>query len=251
MKEELVKLDKEQFSPLFGAWWPYFEPLFDKTEVMDEIYAKLKTYKPQGKILCPQSTHVYRGLASVPPKNLKVMFVLLDPYPSVKNNIRVANGIAMDCSNTGILQPSLEKFYGGIEQSECPGEMCLDMLRPASLSYLIEQGVMFFNTALTVEKDKTGSHGELWEPFMKHFYQEVMSGWTGMIYVLCGKDSQRMKRWINPLGNYIFEIEHPSFAARQYRDWDYEDVFKKINFILKNNNGEDSQIFWHLTEAPF
>lgn len=250
-----MKLDKASFSPLFGEWWSRFQPLFDNTTVMEDIYMVLKEKFREGKVICPGSKDVFKSFQSVPPDKLKCIFVLLDPYPSVKiidkKPIKVANGIAMDCSNTGKLQPSLEKFYEAIEKSEYKEEFSLQMFRPPSLEYLTEQGVMFFNTALTVEKEKTGSHTELWAPFMKYFYEEVMAKFNGMIYVLCGKDSQKMKRWITPLGNYIMEIEHPSYAARQYRDWNYDDVFKKVNFILKNNNNEKCKIVWDLSEPPF
>lgn len=248
-----MKLDWELFRLLFGAWAIHFEKLFKETDVMETIYAKLKkdgmpvAKGGKGKIICPDGLNTYRAFESCPPLGLNIIWILLDPYPSIsKEGIKRANGIAMDCENTGILQPSLEKFYEGIEQEY---GFDVNMIKPASLGYLYTQGNMFLNTALTVEHQKTGSHTELWEPFMKYFYEEIMTLFTGIIYVLCGDESQKLKKFINPLGNYIFEIEHPSFAARQYRDWNTQGIFKKINYILKNNN--NMEIVWQMTEAPW
>lgn len=248
--ETLTKLNWEIFAPKFGEWSRYFEPLFRDTNVMENIYAQLKAEGREGVKICPDSVNTFNSFLYTSPASLKVIFVLLDPYPSIKNGIKVASGIGMDCENTGVLQPSLEKFYDAIERSEAEG-FDLHMLKPASLRYLCEQGVMFFNTALTVPEKKTGAHTELWAPFMKYFYENVMGQFSGMIYVLSGKESQQMKYHITPLSNYIINLEHPSFAARQYRDWNYDGVFKKINYILKNNNGPESVINWVLEEAPF
>lgn len=244
----MEKLNWEVFAPKFGQWAHYFEPLFGDTMIMEEIYKELKEQSRSGEIICPDPVNTFRSFETMDPRLLRVVFVLLDPYPSLKGNIKIANGIAMDCSNTKILQPSLDKFYGGIEESYCDGEMCLDMIKHYSLDYLYNQGVMLFNSALTVPKMKTGAHTELWAPFMQYFYTEVMDKFTGMIYVLCGKESQKMKKWINPLGNYIIEVEHPSFAARQYRKWEHKGLFKQIDYILKHNNNE--KINWVLDANP-
>lgn len=249
-----MKLDKEDFKHKFGEWWRYFEPLFDKTEVMENIYAELKATSMDKKTICPASSDVFNSFLATSPDQLKAIFVLLDPYPQVKKGVRVSCGIAMDCRNTEPIgepiQPSLRKFYEAIEHSEADG-LDLKMLHPHSLEYLTSQGVMLFNSALTVVRDKTGSHTKLWAPFMHYFYETVMSHFSGMIYVLCGKESQKMEKWIDPLANHIFKIEHPSHAERQYRPWNYDDIFKKINYIIKHNNGEEMKIVWRYEEPPF
>lgn len=242
------KLKWEKFEPLFGNWALHFKPLFEEMDVMENIYAKLKEDGKKGRIICPSGNDTYRAFETCPPQIVNTIFILLDPYPTVIDGIMTSNGIAMDCSNRGKLQPSLEKFYEGIEEEYANG-LDLKMLKPPSLDYLYNQGVMFLNSALTVEKDKTGSHTKLWEPFLKYFLDDVMSAFTGIIYVLAGKDSQKLKKYINPLGNYIFEMEHPSFAARQYREWEHGGIFKKINQILKGNNNMEIQ--WVLTDAPY
>lgn len=232
-------IKEETLAPQLGEWWKYFRPFWED-DGFDPIYQKLQKDTNRGIVICPDYENTFRSFRTIIPGEIRVVWVLLDPYPSVYNGVKSADGVAMSCENRKVNQPSLDKFYDGI--IDYVGNKKMD--KPYSLKYLIDQGNMFFNTALTVPKDKTGAHLKLWEPFMKFFYEEVMINFSGIIYVLCGDESHKMKRWINPLGNYIFELEHPSFAARQDRDWKTQDIFKKINFLLKGNNGPEAQIIW-------
>ena len=146
----------------------------------------------------------------------------------------------MDCSNSpdGKIQPSLEKWYEAIED-------CYDIKvrKDKSLEYLHQQGVMMLNSDLTCKKDKTGSHEGLWHPFQEYFLKEVMYGTTGVVYVLCGKESKKMAKYINPLGNHIISLEHPAAASHKNSVWKHQNVFKTINRILKDNN--NYEIMWN------
>lgn len=156
----------------------------------------------------------------------------------------------MDCSNSpdGKLQPSLIEFYKGMESDlKCQVE------RSPDLSYLVDQGVMLLNTDLTCKLNKKGSHKGLWEPFQKFFLEEIMSEYSGVVYVLAGKESYRMERYISPLGNHIFKIDHPVSASYSRTTWQTENVFTKTNTILKESGKE--AICWDKSiwdaEVPF
>lgn len=247
-------MNYELFSPLLGDWGPVLKP-FIESEECNRLYSQLKDEsKRKGKNnIFPSSDRVYRAFKETPYGDLKAVFVLLDPYPSVKRvqggEIVVADGIAMSCSNTETEQPSLKLFYDAIEEDMYKG-LNLNMQRLLDLKYLCNQGVLLTNTALTVERDITGSHKEIWKPFMRYLYEDVFSKYTnGLIFVLCGKDSQEFAKWINPLQHYIFELEHPSFAARQNRPWDHQNIFTKINRLLTENNNQ--KVEWAYETPPF
>jgi uracil DNA glycosylase len=132
----------------------------------------------------------------------------MDPYcRRYRDGKLQATGIPMDCSNSpdGKLQPSLTKFYDTMSK-----ELGHKVQYSPSLKYLLEQGCMLLNSDLTVKLNKTQSHEGLWRPFMKYFFEEILTSYPGMIYVLAGKASQALERYINPLGNYIFKVEHPA-----------------------------------------
>lgn len=246
-------MDYQSFAPLLGDWGPKLQPFIESDEC-NKLYTKLKDDRKRGKIICPDGQNVYRAFKETPYNDLKVVFWLLDPYPKIirsnKGEItKVADGIAMSCAITEKFQPSLELFYDAMEDDLHKG-LKLDYERFYDLKYLCNQGIMLLNTALTVEAEKTGSHTAVWRPFMQYLCEEVFAKYNnGLIFVLCGKASQEMARWINPLQHYIFNLEHPAFAARQMRKWDHQQIFSKINALLKENN--DFLPVWMYETLPF
>lgn len=233
-----TKLEFDEFAGLFGAWADKFRPFIEGKE-MFEIYEKLKK-DGQKEIICPKHEDVFRAFSTSFPEDIKSVWYMMDPYPKrYKNKALQADGIAMSCSNSpdGKLQPSLEKFYEGMEK-----DLGYTVEHAKDLAYLCEQGVLMLNTDLTCKLNKTGSHKQLWSEFQKYFLGEVMRSTTGIVYVLCGKESVRMERYINPLGNYIVTLDHPVSASYTDTLWDCKNIFTKINKIIKSNNG--SEIYW-------
>lgn len=241
------KLDYESFVPKLGSWAPHFKKFIEEEE-MWKIMEKIRedAWYPDGRrkeTIVPLPKDTFRAFSTTNKADLRVIFYLQDPYPKAyKGGVPHATGIAMDCRNSpnGKLQPSLDLFYDAIEnQYDKKVERC------KSLEYLHEQGVMMLNTDLTCKLNKTSSHEGLWLPFQKYFLEEVMGTETHVIYVLAGKVSQKMKRYITPFAR-ILEVEHPAAAAHRNGDWNYDGIFKKINNILKDNNL--SPILWDKKE---
>jgi uracil DNA glycosylase len=234
----------EEFEPLFGDWAPKFREFIEGQEMYD-IYQKIKKDALKEYIV-PTSDNVFKVFQKTNPNNIKNIWYLMDPYSkSYKNKEYQATGIALDCFNSpdDKLQPSLDIFYDGIDKN-----LNIKCKREKDLQYLLNQGVMLLNTDLTCKLNKTGSHAGLWEPFHKFFLEKVMYGTVGIPYVLSGNESKRLKKYINPLGNYIFEIEHPAAASRKQVDWNHKNIFSSINNLLTN------KIIWDYQEyidCPF
>lgn len=236
---------------MFGQWAELFRP-FIESEAMYDIYKKLKE-DGKKEVICPGSDSVFRLFATSSPDDVKSIWYLMDPYPRrYKDKTFQATGIAMDCSNSpdGKLQPSLEKFYDAMSK-----DVGIKVKRDPRLDYLTNQGVLLANTDLTVKLNKTNSHGRLWEPFQEFFLGEIMGKKTGIIYVLAGKESIRMEKFIQPLGNYIFKIEHPAAASHKHTDWDCKHIFTRTNKLLKEHGKKE--IMWNrndwsiFNEPPF
>lgn len=254
-KEPELRLDFNNFKDKFGNWAPKFKPFIEGEEMFkifetirkDAFEEKIdvegnKTFVKK-EVIVPESKNTFRAFSTTNPIELKVIFYLMDPYPKrYGNKVPQATGIAMDCSNSpnGKMQPSLEIFYKSIE-----ADMGKKIEKPLSLEYLHEQGVMMLNTDLTCKLNKTESHKGLWEPFQKYLLEEVLGSDTHIIYVLCGKSSKKMEKYINPFCK-TFKIEHPVSASYSNTDWEHDDIFRKINRILKDNN--QREIFWDKTD---
>ena len=159
----------------------------------------------------------------------------LSPYHTFYKGEPVADGLMLSCSITGRLQPSLDKFYDAIETSLFKG-LSLTMRRSPDLSYLANQGVMLLNASLTTEANKPGSHLKIWEPFMKYLLMDVFFG-SNVPIVFLGKEASKYSSYAPPF-TWTFTLSHPASAAYNETDWDCEDVFRKLNKILHDRNGE-------------
>jgi len=172
---------KNSFHP---SWWNKIKPFIESPEC-DKIYEFLKIEGKRGKKIAPISSLTYRAFLETPLDECKVVIMGLCPYHSAKNNVLIADGLALSCSISDSLQPSLEKFYEGIE-NELYNGLALNHKKSPDLSYLAKQGVLLFNAALTTEFGKAGSHLEIWEPFTKYVI-EIALGYTGIPVVFLGK----------------------------------------------------------------
>ncbi len=229
------------------SWWGKIKPFIESKEC-DVLYAKLKELSRRGKGIAPASAVTFRAFLETPLTELKVVILSYCPYHTYSQGAPVADGLAFSCSVTGKLQPSLEMFYKGLENDLYEG-MNLNYLKNPDLTYMAHEGVLLWNAALTVEKDKAGSHQEIWEPFTKYVLENILA-YTGIPIIFVGKDAAKYKKYVTPLTHgHIFEIEHPAYAARLQQDWTTNGVFKKVSRIVKQNNGYE--IDWLAEKCPF
>ena len=243
------KLNWSSFEPLFGSWANKIKPFFDNSG-FDPIYERLKSDSARGKCIAPLSNNVFRCFQETPFEELRVIICGLCPYHTFTgwgskldpNNskeskiVPVADGLALSCSVTKRLQPSLLQWYMAAEKELNNGE---ESKRDPDLLFLAKQGVLLLNTALTVEEGKPLSHNSLWEPFMKYLFEEVLIT-NGIPIILLGKEASKMTRYIMPF-TWVFEVSHPASASYQNIQWDSKGVFISCNKILKDNNQNSIQ----------
>lgn len=237
-------MDYLKVADQLGDWGPKLRPFIESKE-FDEIFKFLKSQSREGKIICPESKNLFRSFRETPYKDLRCIFLLQDPYPWIKGNKYIADGVAMSCANTGVCQPSLEKFYEGMED-----DLGVKVPRIPDLSYLCRQGVMFLNTSLTVELNKSGSHTKdifgkagLWDKFILFLVEQVINFYnTGIVYVSLGDNAKIVTKAVIPFIHWGFEVEHPAVCTHKGGTWNHDKIFTKINRILKEHNNE--QIKW-------
>jgi uracil DNA glycosylase len=219
---------------------------FIESEQCDKIYAFLKSESKRGKRVAPLSNAVWRCFFETPLDEVKVVMVGLCPYHTLKDDAPVADGLLMGCSITGKLQPTLEQFYSGIEKELYNG-LNLNYRPTPDVTYLSAQGVLMLNAALTTEINKAGSHLDIWEPFMKYLFEEVLN-YLGVPIVFLGKDAARYKKYTGIFA-HVFELSHPASAAYKNSEWDTEGTISKIDVLLEENNGFGVQ--WLDMDTPF
>lgn len=240
-------MDYNKVKDQFGSWGVVMKK-FIESDKFDDIFRYLKHQsKDLKKTVIPASKDLFKSFQVCDRTQLRAIVVLMDPYPSFKKidgiETMVASGIPMDCSNTDILQPTLDMWYDAI--ADCH-ELDPDMDMRKDLTYLLEeQHVLLLNSSLSVEKDKPGSHAATWAPFMEYFFTELDNWVRGVPIVLCGKQAQQYEKYINSKKHYILKVEHPMAAKYAQRQWDYKNMFHWINEIIKKNNGESEGIEWY------
>ena len=72
----MEKLDYESFKDKMGAWALKFKPFIEGKEMWD-IYQKLKADAATGTIV-PKSSDTFRAFKLTDPRNVKVIFYLMD-----------------------------------------------------------------------------------------------------------------------------------------------------------------------------
>jgi uracil-DNA glycosylase len=213
---------------IFNSWYGLLKPILS-TEYFQALIARLNTLYKE-KDIWPKRSDVFRAFKLTRYRDLKVVILGMDPYANER-----ANGLAFaNSKEVTSLSPSLRKIWETIEIDYYNG---LDLNFDPTLEKWAGQGVLLINTALTVEKGKSGSHCKIWEAFTEFLLKQLSLGDPGIIYCLWGKNAQEYKKFIDTEKNYVIEAEHPSYAARNGRKWDFS--FKQVDKITDLLYGEN------------
>lgn len=235
-------MDFETVKQKFGTWAEPFRN-FIATAAFDQIYTFLRAASKRGKVICPDSSQTFRCFEQTPYDMLRAVLVFSAPYPQRLRDKKIADGIALSCSGTGRLTTGLEKFYRGLEL-ELSGGLNLDMVDTPDLSYLCNQGILLYNTALTTELDKPGSHLDIWQPFTEYFFTEVINTYKkGVPIVFFGKQAASYSRLVYPFNHWVFETADLQ-ALTAEEQWNPDGLFKNINEIIGQNNPAAQPVVW-------
>lgn len=240
----MTMLNWDIFRPKLGDWADKIYPFFQSGD-MDIIYAFLKEEAKKGRKIAPEPSDTFKAFLATPMRDLKCVLLGLCPYHSTRGKMIIADGLAMSCSKTGILQPSLSQLYSSLEKEFVQGEAIVANREP-DLRYLAEQGVLLFNIALTVEIGKPSSHNHIWEPFSRYVLREIIS--SSMVPVIfLGQEAAKLADEL-PSTQPQFFLKHPASAAYTNTEWDSCGTFAAVNKILQDANGES--ILW-VDALPF
>ena len=222
-------MSNKELRKIFGDWYGVLRSM-----LISEYFNKLLTslnslYKT--KSIWPRQKDVFRAFRLTSYKSLRIIIIAMDPYNTSNGK---ANGLAFSNTlNSGTLSPSLRKIREVVEDDYYKG---LNLNFDQTLESWAKQGVLLINTALTVEEGKAGSHFNYWSKFTRFLLKALSEYNSGVIYVLWGKDAQGYTQFINSSTNHILVAEHPSYAARKGRKWNFS--FKQIDELTEKLNGD-------------
>lgn len=216
----------------FGRWISVID-----TVELTKVLNRLKSVDLDR--LCPDYCNIFKAFELCKYENCKVVFLGMDPYPQKG----VATGILFgNKPKTEELSPSLEVIKESCINYEIPHN---PIEFDVTLESWAKQGILMINSALTCEVGKSGSHVNLWRPFVSKLLKNLSEHNTGMIYVLFGSQAKTFKPYINKCYNDIIEVEHPAYFARVGKIMPYS-VFTNINKLLKDRYNTTIEWYYEL-----
>jgi uracil-DNA glycosylase len=220
----IVEIQKKLLEPLTKAGWGIvFEPIIYSDSFQELIYS-LKKEAEEGRRFTPPIKDLFRAFQECPYDKLNVMIIGQDPYPQ----LGVADGISFSCSKTMKEQPSLRYIFNYLETQHA------DLDRNPDLKRWSNQGVLMFNTALTVQVGKIGSHYSYWNKFTSFILDCINADKKDISVALLGKKAESWEKHL--LNQKIYKVPHPASAAYKGGKWNAKNIFNNINEDLKNHN---------------
>lgn len=199
--------------------------LFFKNEVTKPYYQRLMSQVDQAyrkSTVFPAYQNMFRAFELTPFNQVKVVIFGQDPYHNGQ-----ATGLAFSVSSDEKLPASLRNIFQELESD-------LGIKRTnGDLTDWAKQGVLLLNTALTVEAHQANSHQNIgWSTFIQDVIG-YLNQRNDIIYVLWGKQAQKLKPLIK--NGHFIESVHPS-PLSAYRGFFGSTPFSKINQILAEKN---------------
>lgn len=241
----------EKVKDKLGTWGSYLKP-FVETKEFDNIFIKMKQDSQRGRKIAPSHEDVFQCFTECDKDKLRAILIGICPYHTFEDDVPIADGLCLSCSKPISrkrgLQPSLSLFYKALED-EYGLKWNKDLDDYGDMKFYSSQGILCYNISLTVQDGKPNCYENEWAPFTKFFLQDVISQYfSGIPIVLMGDTTHKYEKYIDPLKHYIFKVEHPVGAARNERPWNPDNVFRKIDKILRDNNRY--RIMW-INDLPF
>ena len=193
-------------------------------QVMEVILKKRKHCE-----ILPSNENIFNAIKSVSPKEIKVIIIGQDPYPSSEH----AHGLAFSSISKEHTPHSLKNIFKKLEQDF---EGCTH--KSNELTSWVNQGVLLLNTALTFEsKDNKilREHTKLWKPVIDNIFEVIKKQKQTIIVMRWGNHAKVAGEVFENSSNFvIMDTTHPSplSANRGFMTCNH---FIKCNEILGKN----------------
>lgn len=202
----------------------YFQEL---DALFNQALVRVKSLREEGKEVYPESGMELACLFPLQDlRNVNAVIVGQDPYI----NPGQAHGLAFSVQRGTKPPPSLVNIFKELQEDvgvEIPAEGCLESWAG--------QGVLLLNRILTVEKGRSKSHINLgWEEFTERLLKFVDELNSGIVFLLWGRDAQKVESLLSNQNNLVLKAAHPSpFSA--HRGFFGCKHFSKANQFLVEN----------------
>ena len=209
----------------FGDWYPIIN-----TTILNATLERLS----KESNYCPSPDKVFQAFVECKFKDLKVVFVGMDPYSQrgIATGLAFANAEETKPNNYSpslkVLIDAVNKYYDDIPLGSFD----------CTLKLWCRQGVLLLNSALTVKENETGSHILLWRPFIISLLQNIVKIKPNTIFVLFGNQAKSLHKYIG--NSPVIEVVHPAFCVRNKSS--LPNFFKEVDDIMIKQGSK--LIYW-------
>ena len=206
-------------------WLPILEPERDNLAALGEF---LRAEGAAGRPWLPAGDAILRSFAT-PPRNIRVLIVGQDPYPTPGHPIGLSFAVAPDVRP---LPRSLQNIFRELVDD-------VGIPRPTSgdLTPWTRQGVMLLNRVLTVGAGEPGSHrGKGWEQFTETAIRGLVERIDEpLVAILWGRDAQSLEPLLEDVP--VIASAHPSPMSAD-RGFFGSRPFSRANALLDDLGGD-------------
>ncbi len=213
---------KEIISP---DWYEVLKPEFEKLYFSQLKELVNKAYKT--KHCLPEANEVFNAFNLCHWKNLKVVILGQDPYPTPGH----AHGLSFSVKKEVKPFPkSLNNIF-----KELHSDVGTKIPEHGDLEHWAEQGVLLLNSILTVEAGQTNAHQNFgWQMFTDEVIKIVSKHKKHVVFILWGAQAQKKESLIDSKKHLVLKSVHPS-PLSAYRGFFGSKPFSQTNQYLKQN----------------
>ena len=180
------------------AWGPALAPVSAEVAA---VTARVAAARAAGTAIAPAEGDVFRALALVAPRDVRVVLLGQDPYPTPGH----ADGLSFSVRTGVRLTASLRNVF-----RELGDDLGVAMPASGSLEPWARQGVLLLNTCLTVEEGAANAHaGWGWEAVTDAVIDAVSAAPHPTVFLLWGRRAQAKARRI-AARHVVLQSAHPS-----------------------------------------
>lgn len=211
------------------SWYNHLQHLF-ADEKMNLVKKELQKIYPN---ICPNLENIWNAFNYFKFEDTQIVFVFLSPYNNIKQNIKLATGLATAVPNKELISPTLHIMLDDL--ANYTGNHLIEHHFDTTLELWANQNILLLNSALTTPlAGDPRSHVNLWSWFTGGVLRELSTNLSGLIFVLFGNDAKKLgsEYIVQRSKHHIVECCHP--VATHYQllqhKYDYSDIEPHLNF---------------------
>ena len=209
-----------------STWNEFFRKIQDEefcknlNKFLNKEYDEYTCYPPRELL--------FNAFRLTPLDKVRVVIVGQDPYHEPGQ----AMGLSFSVPKGIKVPPSLVNIYKEISQEyDCKMDFS-----SGDLTYLAKQGVLLFNSILSVRAHQALSHNiEEYRMFLSKVLEVLDHQKQPIVFLLWGGPARKLKGYLHNPSHLILECIHPSPLAANHGGWFGNNHFKKTNEYLRKS----------------